>query len=604
MKPQPADFFSLTARGWRLFPLHGKKPAITAWPQVATADRAQLDRWLLEFPGENFGVACGLGSKIFVVDIDGEVGALSFAKLEAIHGPLPPTYEVETARGRHLYFNQPPDIPTKNQASGELGPGVDVRGDGGYVVAPGSIHPETKRAYLIKHDISLADPPVWLLALVRRDKILEARRDARLVPPAITAGKRNSELTRRAGQLRWLGYNEFEILDMLRTINKERVKPPLEEPELKTIAMSIGAKDPARFSATGTAEEEDDVLVRSASDIIMKPITWRWYQRLPFGNLIGWAGDPGHGKSTLAYTLAALISRGRPMPFAEDDVEVFEPAPVVILSGEDNAEQVISPRLTVAGADLLKIKLLNPLTAKGKTLGLPEHLGPLRRFVGDLKPMLIIVDPLNAFVGSGVDSHKDAEMRHSVTQPLSSLAQESGAIVLVISHLNKSAASALYRVSGSVAMAAAPRGVFFFADDEEELGQHVFGCIKMNLSAKPSSLLYQLEQTMLPGIGPVSKIRWIRESKDHNAAAMLEGTTEERSEKSEVKKFLLERLKKGPVPTKDIEREIREAGLCSIPTYKRARADLKIKAIKREGGWWVALSSHKEQAELLKDEEI
>jgi hypothetical protein len=392
---------------------------------------------------------------------------------------------------------------------------------------------------------------------------------------------------------------------MLRAINKERVKPPLDETELKTIAASIGAKDPSRFSATGTAEIEDDVQVRSAETITMKPITWRWYQHLPFGSLIGWAGDPGHGKSTMAYTLAALVSRGRPMPFAEDDAEVFDPAPVVILSGEDNAEQVIVPRLVVAGADLSRIKLLNPLTQQGKTLGLPEHLGPLRRFVDELKPALIIVDPLNAFIGNTVDSHKDAEMRHSVLQPLASLSYESGAVTVVVNHLNKSAAAAMYRVGGSISLTAAPRGVFVFADDEDEPGQHVFGCIKINVSAKPPAILYQLEQVMLPSVGPVSRIRWMRVSQDHNAAAMLEGTVEERGSRGPMKKFILERVKDGPVKVKDLQREAREAGY-SPATLRRARDDMKnlLQWFKEDGVYLVRLAGIPIQGRLDKENEL
>src|SRR5271166_865787 len=95
------------ARGWRVIPLSGKAPRIADWPAKATTDKEQIISWWTEFPDSNIGILTGSSSGIFVLDIDGDQGELSLVDLEHAYGKLPPTYEVTTGRGRHLYFVVP-----------------------------------------------------------------------------------------------------------------------------------------------------------------------------------------------------------------------------------------------------------------------------------------------------------------------------------------------------------------------------------------------------------------------------------------------------------------------------------------------------------------
>jgi hypothetical protein len=99
------------------------------------------------------------------VDVDGDDGETSLRKLEAEHGPLPPTIEVITGKGRHLYFRIG-EHSVKNSV-GQVAPGIDVRGDGGYVLGPPSIHP-SGRAYAWSVDSAseFADAPDWLCTLL------------------------------------------------------------------------------------------------------------------------------------------------------------------------------------------------------------------------------------------------------------------------------------------------------------------------------------------------------------------------------------------------------------------------------------------------------
>jgi hypothetical protein len=102
----------------------------------ATTDESIIRGWWSE-RDYNIAIATGEGSGVWVLDIDGDEGEQTLRKLEAEHGALPSSIEVITARGRHIYF-QWPAHPIRNSA-GKIAPGIDVRGEGGYVLVPPSI---------------------------------------------------------------------------------------------------------------------------------------------------------------------------------------------------------------------------------------------------------------------------------------------------------------------------------------------------------------------------------------------------------------------------------------------------------------------------------
>src|SRR5262249_12553200 len=145
-----------------------------------------------ELPAANIGVATGKPSGIFVVDVDGVDAEAELRKLEAQHGALPPTIEVITARGRHVYFKMPA-APIRNSA-GKLGPGLDIRATGGYVLAPPSIHPTGRRyEWSVDCASAIADAPTWRTQRVgdrgpthgRQNGTRPERRRARLQPHKI-----------------------------------------------------------------------------------------------------------------------------------------------------------------------------------------------------------------------------------------------------------------------------------------------------------------------------------------------------------------------------------------------------------------------------------
>src|SRR5262249_32649862 len=135
---------ALAVRGLHVFPCaaRGKVPTTAHGVLDATVDPSVIERWWRTNPDYNVAVATGRVSNIFVVDIDGVDAEAELRKLEAKHGLLPATVESITANGRHIWFRY--SAPVSNSVS-KVAPGIDVRGDNGYVLAPPSVHPSGKR---------------------------------------------------------------------------------------------------------------------------------------------------------------------------------------------------------------------------------------------------------------------------------------------------------------------------------------------------------------------------------------------------------------------------------------------------------------------------
>lgn len=172
--PLGSAALKLARRGLRVFPCkcRGKEPLISGNLQRATTDERIIAAWWTgDFGRANIGVATGPGSGVWVLDVDGDTrGEATLRAWEAEHGALPETVEVITGRGRHLYLRWPQGEAIRNtQDRGDM-LGIDVRGDGGYVLAPPSIHP-TGRVYAWSVDSAseFADAPEWLVEKISRN---------------------------------------------------------------------------------------------------------------------------------------------------------------------------------------------------------------------------------------------------------------------------------------------------------------------------------------------------------------------------------------------------------------------------------------------------
>lgn len=174
---------------WSVFPCAGKVPAILGGGgcKAATTDLSQIDAWWRAYPGANIGIATGKPSGVWALDVDGRPGATSLSELEAKHGALPATLrQITGGGGEHYLFADHSGAPLRNRA--RLLPGLDVRADGGYIIAAPSIHPDTGHPYAWHkphHPLShaIANAPAWLTDLVLERSERERAPDAPLAPP-------------------------------------------------------------------------------------------------------------------------------------------------------------------------------------------------------------------------------------------------------------------------------------------------------------------------------------------------------------------------------------------------------------------------------------
>lgn len=165
--------------------------------------------------------------------------------LQGKHGELPHTPCVKTGSGGRHYYFQYPDHPVKNKAG--IFPGIDIRGDGGYVVAPPSLHASGNRyEWIVGLDVPLAEAPNWLLqALDEKVKPVAVHSG---IGNSITEGNRNAAMTSMAGKLRRHGLSVVELEAALFALNEQRCSPPLPAAEVIAIANSIGQKGVADFA--------------------------------------------------------------------------------------------------------------------------------------------------------------------------------------------------------------------------------------------------------------------------------------------------------------------------------------------------------------------
>jgi hypothetical protein len=230
--------------GLPVLPLAGKVPRIVNGLNGASTDLAVVAEWWARWPEANIGIRTGTDSGLVVLDVDPcSNGRATLEALRREYGPLPRTPTVLTGSGgEHMYFRYPATTEVRNSA-GKLGAGLDVRGEGGYVVAPPSVHASGNRYTWVRSlDEPLADCPPWLLASLPQGP--------RLAPPEgvtylIPMGQRNAELASIAGTLRRRGLGESEILAALRAVNQERCRPALDAGEVERIAGSISRYPPS-----------------------------------------------------------------------------------------------------------------------------------------------------------------------------------------------------------------------------------------------------------------------------------------------------------------------------------------------------------------------
>jgi hypothetical protein len=250
----PADDTHLAAalgylkRGWAVVPAGQRsRQPIIRWQrfQHEMPTEEQLTRWYERWPAANLAVITGAISGVVVIDIDPRHGGTeSLASMETEHDVLPETVEAITGGGgRHLYFAHPGH---EVQSRAGLAPGIDIRGDGGCVIVPPSVHPSGERyrwrAGHAPDDIELALLPVWLEQRRFREGSPSGHPLAywrTLVHEGVKEGQRNTTIASFTGHLLWHGVDPDVVMEVMLAWNRVRCSPPLDEEEVIRTVRSI-----------------------------------------------------------------------------------------------------------------------------------------------------------------------------------------------------------------------------------------------------------------------------------------------------------------------------------------------------------------------------
>ncbi len=334
-----------------------------------------------------------------------------------------------------------------------------------------------------------------------------------------------------------------------------------------------------------------------ASDVEAENVSWLWPGRIPLGKLTILEGDPGLGKSTIAFDVAARLTIGAPMP---DGSPSGEPAGVVILTAEDGYGDTVRPRLEAAGADLSRVHFFDrvelPDQGFKRAPVFPADLLYLEQVVLEAQARFVIVDPLFAYLSAETNTWNDAQTRQALA-PLADLADRLSIAPVVIRHWNKREGKAMYRGGGSIGLTGAARSVLLVAPDPDDDMRRILAPVKANLSELAPALAYRIEVSPVRGpdapdggktLLTATRIAWLGPTshKANDLSAMADD--QEATAQDEAATWLEDALGMGPVKTVLLQKLAREAGH-TWRTVQRAKDRMGVVAEKErgslEGGW-------------------
>ena len=467
----------------------GKHPC-TKWSATATDDEGGIAAM---FAGttRNIGIDTGK-SGLLVIDEDVPGSLIAVACRLGEH--VPETFAVGTGRGTHYYFEQP-RTPLGNKEGLLRGSGCNVRGRGGYVVAPGSTHFNGKRYVPIDPEAPALALPDWLRrALTMAPSVSNAGEtranldDSHKGP--IPYGHRHSALVSYAGRLLATGLSLEEATPLHHGRWEDCEQPDGHKaPWEDALAILCDVYD--RYSGgvvrpTPGATTRRRVVLTTSIGIKPRRVEWLYEGRLALGTFGLLAGREGQGKSTVAAWLVAQVTRGE-LP----GCHFGTPKPVLICATEDSWSHTIVPRLIAAGADLALVYRVDVVEAMDTAgiLDLPKDIPAVQAEAMKVGAALLVLDPLTSRLSKNLDTHKDADTRQAL-EPLVAMAEAAGLAVIGIMHFNKGATTdPLTAVMGSRAFAAVARSVHTVVRDPDDDDRRYFATPKNNLGRSDLPML-------------------------------------------------------------------------------------------------------------------
>lgn len=309
------------------------------------------------------------------------------------------------------------------------------------------------------------------------------------------------------------------------------------------------------------------------SDVESEEIEWLWYPFIPYGKLTIVQGDPGDGKTTLVLNIAARLSRGEGF---DRDMKVSEPMNVVYQTAEDGLSDTVKPRLESAQADCERVLVIDE---SRKSLSMADER--IEAALIQTKARLLILDPIQAYLGGGIDINRANETRE-MTKKLSLLAEKYKCAIVLIGHMNKAAGNkAAYRGMGSIDFFAVARSVLLVGRIEGEPDKRAVVQIKNNLAAfgHPKAFAFADDG-----------FKWIGDY-DITADDVLGGLVPKVNKLEQAKQMLCDLAKETEsVSSKEIF-ELADYKGISKRTLENAKKELGIRARKVNNSWYWEIGS-------------